>query len=172
MLCSLQDRAEIDDLVAHYFQALNLHRFDELAEVFTEDAIFDFSSETGVVYQGLPEILEFVRAGIGSHAASQHHTSIFRVWSTGPDSAEGYGHVANNAVKPGYNLPAPGSASVVLTGSYSDKYVRTPIGWRIASRYFTAISIFGSADGFGDTMAGKVFSRVASGEAALQNAQQ
>jgi hypothetical protein len=71
MLCSLEDPAEIDDLVAHYFQALNLHRFDELAEVFTEDAISDFSEETGVVYQGLPEILDFVTKGIGSHTASQ-----------------------------------------------------------------------------------------------------
>jgi SnoaL-like domain len=165
MLCSLQDRAEIDDLVAHYFQALNLHRFDELAEVFTEDAIFDFSEETGVVYRRVADIIDFIRQGVASHTASQLHTSIFRVWSTGPDTAEGYGHVANNAVKPGYNLPAPGRASVVMTGSYSDKYVRTPVGWRIASRYFTAISIFGSADGFGDTTAGQVFARIASGDA-------
>jgi hypothetical protein len=164
MLCSLEDRAEIDDLVAHYFQAVNLHRFDELADVFAEDAIFDFSEETGVALQRLPDIIDFISSGVASHAASQLHTSIFR-WSTGPDTAEGYRHVANNAVKPGYDLPAPGSASVVMTGSYSDKYVRTPVGWRIASRYFTAISIFGSADGFGDTTAGQVFNRIASGVA-------
>jgi 3-phenylpropionate/cinnamic acid dioxygenase small subunit len=43
MLCSLQDRAEIDDLLARYCMALDTQSWAEFPQILTEDVTWDYS---------------------------------------------------------------------------------------------------------------------------------
>ena len=57
----------------------------------------------------------------------------------------------------------PGEASFIVTGSYSDKYVRTSLGSHMASGYFSAISVFEETGGLEESsVSAQVFDRMVS----------
>jgi hypothetical protein len=57
----------------------------------------------------------------------------------------------------------PGEASFIVTGSCSDRYVRTSVGSHMASRYFTAISVFEETGGLDESsVPAQVFDRMVS----------
>jgi hypothetical protein len=87
----LEDRAEISDLLARYGFALDLRRWDELRDVFTEDAGIHYSGTTE--HTGIDDIVTFFRVTASSVAATQHLMHTSRVWPTGPDTAEGLTHI-------------------------------------------------------------------------------
>ena len=90
MSIPLEDRAEISDLLAHYGFALDLRQWDELRDVFTEDAVIHYSGTTE--HTGIDDIVTFFRTTATSVAATQHLIHTSRVWSTGQDTAEGLTH--------------------------------------------------------------------------------
>ncbi|MFC4948072.1 nuclear transport factor 2 family protein [Pseudonocardia sp. GCM10023141] len=130
---SAADRAVIDDLLASYAFAIDLQAWDELREVFATGAEIDYSGGTQR-HAGIEAIVAFFRDTAGRVAATQHLLHTSRVWSTGPDTAAGLTHVTAHHVARGSAQPAPEQATFTVTGTYTDRFIRTPAGWRIAAR--------------------------------------
>jgi uncharacterized protein (TIGR02246 family) len=126
------DRAEIDDLLARYCFAIDLRDWEGLREVFAPDAVITYSGPR--VSTGISEIVAFFRATASAVATTQHLLHTSRVWATGPDTAEGLSHVTAHHVGDGVALPAPEAATYTVTGTYDDRFTRTPEGWRITRR--------------------------------------
>jgi ketosteroid isomerase-like protein len=143
MLCSLPDRAEIDDVIARYAFAIDGRQWNDLGDVFASDAIMDFSVSTGVIHEGVEQIIEFVRNAVGSLAATQHLMLTSQVWSTGPDTAEGRTHGTAHHVAAGAALPAGPDQVFTVSYTYTDKFRRTSDGWRIEYRFLTLLTAYG-----------------------------
>jgi uncharacterized protein (TIGR02246 family) len=132
------DRAEIDDLLARYCFAIDLRDWEGLREVFAHDAVITYSGPR--VSTGISEIVAFFRATASAVATTQHLLHTSRVWATGPDTAEGLSHVTAHHVGDGVALPAPEAATYTVTGTYDDRFTRTPEGWRITRRTLTLVT--------------------------------
>jgi SnoaL-like domain len=145
MLCSLQDRAEIDDLLARYCMALDTKNWDEFPNILTEDVSWDYSAEFGTAFHGFEEVVSGIRTSIEPHPASMHVPLMTRVWSTGPDTAEGFSHVLSKSVLDGAQLPATDQTTFEVYCSWLDEYVRTPAGWRISKRTLKVMASSGDA---------------------------
>lgn len=123
----LKDIEEIRSLRLQYHNAMNEHRFEDLAAVFSEDAILDFGV-LGAVGEGRETIhtllssssvlLQFVKHFIHNH---QIHVS--------GDNGTGRSYLEARTVSNGkaYNV----------TGRYDDIYIRTEEGWRFAKMQLT-----------------------------------
>jgi hypothetical protein len=139
-LTSLQDRAEIADLLARYCVALDTREFEMLETVFTSDAHIDYGNEfaSGV---GAPWFTAFATAGLASTTATHHQlgTSIVQLSDAG---AEGRTYVVAQHVGRG---DLEGSLFTVA-GWYLDRFVSTDQGWRIAERAFVSVWTDGNAD--------------------------
>ena len=133
MSLSPPDRAAIDDLLAQYAFAIDMRVWDDLRSVFADDAEIDYSGGQQR-HAGIENIVEFFRATAGRVAATQHLLHTSRVWPTGPDAAAGLTHVTAHHIAAGEPRPAPPSATFTVTGTYTDRFVRTPAGWRIIAR--------------------------------------
>jgi len=132
------DRAEIDDLLARYCFAIDRRDWAGLREVFAVDAVITYSGPR--ISAGINEIVAFFRTTASGAAATQHLLHTSRVWATGPDTAEGLSHVTAHHVGHGVVLPAPEAATYTVTGTYDDRFARTPGGWRIAQRTLTLLT--------------------------------
>jgi len=122
---SAEDRAAITDLIARYAWTLDLDDAAGCAGLFTEDGIFD---GVGGWYEGREQVRAMAaksRAGDAPHLI-QHwcgnllfeaagEAVIVRSMCFGPSTVDG-------------------KASIGFVGSYVDRCVRTPDGWRFAYR--------------------------------------
>jgi hypothetical protein len=129
-LASLMDRREIDDLLTRYANVLDTRRFDDLGTVFTPDATLDYRSAGGI--RGtLAEVGEWLSTVLPFFTWTQHLVLNRAVsLEAGADTATAHSDFSN-----------PNGAVVdgrpwlfVVGGSYHDRLVRTPEGWRIAHR--------------------------------------
>jgi hypothetical protein len=164
MLCSLQDRAEIDDLLARYCMALDTKDWAEFPHILTEDVSWDYSDEFGAAFHGIDEVVAGIRTSIEPHPASMHVPLMTRVWSTGPDTAAGFSHVLSKSVLDGARVPATDATTFEVYCSWLDEYVRTPAGWRISKRTLKVMASSGDATAWDPaTPAGQAFRRLTSG---------
>lgn len=126
-VAELCDRQEIVDLITRYTRAVDTSQWDRLADVFTEDAVLDYSSAGGSV-SPLAEAIPFIR-NIEGFAAWQH--TIGQVEITFDDqartSAKATAYMINPLIASG-----PNGKPVVMEvgGYYHHELVRTPDGWR------------------------------------------
>ncbi len=128
-LQQISDRIEIDDLLVRYSHAIDSRDFDALDEVFTPDAVIDYSAMGGAK-GSLPEIKEFLRKAMAQFSGFQHLIANSMIDLRG-DEASGRTICHNPMVmaKPG------GETHVFYCGLwYKDELVRTPRGWRIRQR--------------------------------------
>jgi ketosteroid isomerase-like protein len=123
----ISDRLEIQDLMVEYCYAIDNRDWDALDNVFTPDAIIDYSEMVGVKGT-LPEIKEFLAKSMSVVAACQHIITTSQIKIDG-DRAQGRTICTNPmALQP--------DGHVMLLGLwYRDEFVRTDKGWRISSRY-------------------------------------
>jgi 3-phenylpropionate/cinnamic acid dioxygenase small subunit len=135
------DRAEIGDLLARYCFALDGRDWEALRDVFAADARITYSG--GRVSTGIDQIVTFMRTTASAVAVTQHllHTSL--VWATGPDTAAGRTHVTAHHVGYDVTLPAAETLTFTVTGTYNDRFTRTPAGWRISGRTLTLLTSAG-----------------------------
>jgi hypothetical protein len=128
-LQELSDRQEIQDLMVAYCYAIDRRQWDELDEVFTADAVIDYTEMVG--FRGnLAETKEFLVKGLAQLAAYQHSISTSQVRVSG-DAAHGRTLCSNPMV-----IDAHGVKQTMFVGLwYRDVFVRTPKGWRISERY-------------------------------------
>ena len=128
-LQEISDRMEIEDLVYEYAAIIDQKRFDDLANVFTEDAQIDYSDVGGPV-GNLEQITAFLKQVMGMFPNHQHLNANPQIRVDG-DSATGRVMCFN----PQEMAKPDGSTHIFMVGLwYVDEYRRTDNGWRISKR--------------------------------------
>ena len=127
----LEDRAELQDLIATYFQATDDDDYARLGLCFTSDATFaasGFSESAGRA--NITEFLKAARSGMGQtvHTANYAHLSF-----------EG-ANAATGTVAAHLELGI-GEATYFAAVRYLDRYRREDGQWRIAHREMRAIHV-------------------------------
>jgi hypothetical protein len=160
-MLSLEDRAEIEDLLSRYCMALDTKNWAEFPMILTEDVRWDYSDEFGTAHQGRDKVVAAISEAIDPHPACMHAALMTRIWPTGPDTAEGFSHVMSISVLDGATVPATSQTTFSVFCSWLDHYVRTVDGWRIKQRKLKVMASSGSADGWDPaTPAGQAFRRL------------
>ncbi|MGW1680882.1 nuclear transport factor 2 family protein [Saccharopolyspora sp. NPDC002376] len=124
-LQEISDRMEIQDLMVRYCHAVDTRQWDLLDEVFTEDALIDYTTMGGA-RGNLVQIKEFLASVMPGFSAFQHLIANSSI-AVDSDTATGRTMCHNPLV-----LPDDG---VLHCGFwYIDTFVRVDGAWRIAER--------------------------------------
>jgi ketosteroid isomerase-like protein len=124
----IADRLEIHELLTAYVEAIDTRNWDGLDEIFTEDAVIDYT-EVGGPRGGLHEIKEFLAQALAGFSLFQHMIGLPLLRIEG-DVAYGRTPCHNPMV-----LGQGDDAQLLFAGLwYRDTFSRTPQGWRISSR--------------------------------------
>ena len=127
----ISDRLEINDLLAGYSYAIDFRDWDALDNVFTADAVIDYT-EMGGPRGNLTETKAFLASAMKMFTAFQHMQATTKLTFDGADRAHGKTICHNPMV---FDL-GEGKTHVMFCGLwYRDTFVRTPDGWRIQERY-------------------------------------
>ena len=141
-LQELLDRRAIDDVLYRYAQALDSRDWDLLRSCFTDDAVADYL-DLGGVNEGLETIVALCRGALDGLDASQHLIGSPLAQVDG-DTATATCYLQAQHVFNG----APGGDQYLVGGTYVDRLVRTPEGWRIKHRTLHATWTNGNPDVF------------------------
>ena len=126
----INDRIEIDELLARYSRALDHRQWADLEAIFTPDGEFDAG---GLGHpHGPAAIRAMIEGTIGDLDATQHLVgkSIIEFSEDG-NSAEVRTYLISQHIRE--STPGP-VKHYFLGGEYADRVVRTTDGWRIAYR--------------------------------------
>ncbi len=122
------DKFEIQELLTAYAHAIDTQALDLLDDMFTADAILDYSA-TGGVQGGLAEIKPFLQTTLPMFKASQHFVTNPLIRLDG-DQATSRSLLFNPMV-----MDRDGTSHTLFIGAwYNDALVRTEAGWRIVRR--------------------------------------
>lgn len=128
-LQEIADRLEIQDLLVDYSHAVDTRDWDALDDVFTPDALIDYTA-LGGSSGSVAETKAFLAAAMERYAGFQHMVATSKVTIEG-DVAHGR-TICHNPMVIGRD---DGSTHVFFCGLwYRDQFVRTAEGWRIAER--------------------------------------
>ena len=128
-LQEISDRFELQDLANKYADIIDKKTFDQLRDIFTQDAYIDYSA-TGGAAGNLEEIIAFLKDAMTIFLNSQHLNANIQIKVSGD---EAIGRVM--CFNPMETRHKDGSRNMFMCGIwYVDKYVRTPKGWRIKER--------------------------------------
>jgi hypothetical protein len=116
------DIEAIKQLKYRYLRTLDLKRWDDFAECFVPEATGDYA---GLEFDDRAALVEYMRTNLGDGLISMHHAHHPEITVTG-DTAEGHWYLEDKVIVPEFEFVLEGAAF------YSDRYVRTPDGWRIA----------------------------------------
>ncbi|HUZ10364.1 MAG TPA: nuclear transport factor 2 family protein [Acidimicrobiales bacterium] len=129
-LQEISDRLEIDELLVRYSHVIDSGSWEEFADVFTEDAVIDYT-EMGGPRGGVGETLRFLQAAM-PHFLSYQHLVSNTVLHIDGDTATARSICHNPMVLD----RGEGRTHVFFCGLwYRDTLVRTARGWRIRERY-------------------------------------
>jgi len=125
---ALSDRFEIQDLLADYCHAIDSQNFGALDDIFTSDAIIDYTA-VGGAKGNLEETKVYLTRALEKFSGMQHMLGLPQIRIDG-DTATGRTICFNPMV-----LQKDGAPHVFFVGIwYVDKLVRTEQGWRIQHR--------------------------------------
>lgn len=124
-LQQLSDRLEIVDVLTRYTVAVDTKDYADLYEVFTPDAVLDYTSPGGPV--GTPaEVIPWIEQGLAGFARTLHQLGQIQVVVDG-DTATAKAYMYNPMVI----LKRDGSEQLIECGGYyHHTLVRTENGWR------------------------------------------
>ncbi len=127
---TLDDLLEIEQikrLKYRYLRCLDQKLWDDLAEVFTVDAVAAYSGGA-YSFDGRDEIMRFLREAMGAETfLSTHRCHHPEIDITGPDSATGVWALDDVVVMQEWDLTVRGSAF------YDDEYRKVDGVWKISS---------------------------------------
>lgn len=124
----LSDRFEIQDLLANYCHAIDTQDFNVLDEIFTEDAIVDYTA-VGGAKGNLRETKAYLERALEKFTGMQHMMGLPQI-KIGGDTASVRTICFNPMV-----IDRECQPHVFFVGIwYVDKLVRTDGGWRIEHR--------------------------------------
>lgn len=125
---ALSDRFEIQDLLANYSHAIDTQNFEALDDIFTPDAIIDYTA-VGGAKGNLSQTKAYLVKALSKFTGMQHMLGLPQIKIEG-DTASGRTICFNPMV-----LERDGAPQVFFVGIwYVDKLVRTNAGWRIEHR--------------------------------------
>lgn len=125
----MSDRLEIQDLLTAYCDAIDSRNWNALDDIFTPDAIIDYT-EAGGAKGTLEEIKLYLDKALKPFSGMQHMLGLPMIKITG-DEASSRTILFNPMV-----IEKEGNPNVFFVGLwYRDKLVRTSKGWRIQSRH-------------------------------------
>jgi len=134
-LRELQDRAEIEELVARYVTALDTLDADAYANVFTEDAEFDV---TGTVYEGRTAIRKIVTDLQASRDRDQAEgialAALYHVMSNTSIEIVDDDEARHTSYAQTVRAVENGQFIVGFMGQYQDVVVKRDGRWQILSR--------------------------------------
>ena len=143
VLQKLLDDHEITRLCYRYGAALDDRDWGRLRTCFTDDAVTEY--EGLGQFEGYPAIEEVCRTALGPLDRSQHLIGNVLAEVDG-DTATGRWYLYDRVIVEAFSFMLEGAAF------YSDRYVRTPDGWRVAHtgyrRTFEATYNLGDLPGF------------------------
>lgn len=126
-VAELCDRQEIVDLITKYTRAVDTSQWDTLYDVFTDDAVLDYSSAGGDA-TGLAEAIPFIRK-IEVFTSWQH--TIGQIEITFADDARTEANAVAYMINPLITTGPDGKQSIMECGGYyRHQVVRTENGWR------------------------------------------
>jgi hypothetical protein len=123
----LADHAAIRAVLAHYMRAMRLRDVDLMDAVFTADATIDYTAiggskaswaDTKGWLQGMIDVelfMLFVGDVYPVFAADRQTADVESTWH-------------------GVFVGSAGAPPLIIFGTYADRFVRTPEGWRISVR--------------------------------------
>ena len=126
-LQEISDRLEIQQLLAAYSTAVDGGHFEDVDDLFTDDAVIDLSA-TGGAYGPYGEVLSWMSNTLSAFGAYMHVLS-------GTDlRLDGDTATARTACVNPLALDADSKAIYLICFWYDDEFARTPGGWRFRSR--------------------------------------
>ncbi|HEU5305990.1 MAG TPA: nuclear transport factor 2 family protein [Acidimicrobiia bacterium] len=123
----MSDLAAIREVLARYMRAMRLHDVDLMDDVFTPDAVIDYTAiggtktswaETKPWLQGMIAVEHFI-------------LFVGDVYPTFTDDGQ---RASVESTWHGVFVAAPDATPLLIYGTYADELVRTPDGWRIRAR--------------------------------------
>jgi SnoaL-like domain len=109
-----------------YFRTLDLKQFDGLGSLLTEDATAAYE-DGRTVLSGREAIVTWLSAALSSpDIATEHHGHHPEIDLTSATTATGTWYLQDRVIVPSADLEIGGTAF------YTDRYVKTEEGWRIA----------------------------------------
>jgi len=124
----MSDRLEIQDLLAVYFEAIDGRDWDALDDIFTANAIIDYT-EAGGAKGNLTETKAYLAKALKPFSGMQHMLGLPVIKIEG-DNAKARTTTFNPMV-----IEQNGKPHIFFVGLwYCDELIRTEQGWRIASR--------------------------------------
>ena len=142
MIVTLEDKFSINELINLYGHIIDRQEFNNLNQIFTNDAAFDLSLfQSGKVYQGLDQIIAMMEQS-SDHPVAHHATNI--VIQPNLDEAE-----KNNSkiietvhvVSKGIGVGRKGRVGSVV---YNDVLIKQKDQWRIHLRKVQHLAEAGS----------------------------
>ncbi len=108
-----------------YFRCLDLKQWDEIGELFTDDAVAAYSAGA-YTYEGHGAIVDFFRKAMGRETfLSSHKAHHPEIELTGPDTATGVWALEDIVIDVQWELDIRGAAF------YEDEYVTVGGEWKI-----------------------------------------
>jgi len=124
----MSDRLEIQDLLAVYCEAIDGRDWDALDDIFTANAIIDYT-EAGGAKGNLTETKAYLAKALKPFSGMQHMLGLPVIKIEG-DTAKARTTTFNPMV-----IEQDGKPHIFFVGLwYCDELIRTEQGWRIASR--------------------------------------
>lgn len=132
MVLAMSDREDITEVLVRYATGIDRRDWPLFRTVFTDDCVLDYG-EIGT-WNGVDAVTEFMdqshaMAGHTMHRLSNHAIAVDGDTATARTYIDGLIMAQDN------------NSGVNAIGFYDDELVRTPAGWRIARRRFTAVRI-------------------------------
>jgi hypothetical protein len=120
------DMSEISSIIYRYSRAMDARQWALMDQVFVPDVVGELD---GFVCRGRDELVRFIRAAIEC-CATTHHMNVNIEAAFANDRAKVWSkfsawHTGRNDMS---------DRIFLALGSYTDDFVRTPHGWRIANR--------------------------------------
>ena len=121
---SHDDVADIKLLKYRYLRTLDLKQWDDFADCFVPEATGDYA---GLSFADRDSLVAYMRENLGEGLISMHHAHHPEITvEYGGDGATGTWYLEDKVIVPELDFVLEGAAF------YTDRYVRTPDGWRIA----------------------------------------
>jgi hypothetical protein len=131
MMSDLEEFDAIKRLKYKYLRCIDCKEWDELREVFTEDANVTYDKGRYSA-SGVDAILEFLRGTLErTDVASMHQVHCPELTLTGPSTAKGVWYFHDHVVNPGETSGGmPGHSILQGAGFYADEYVKLGGEWK------------------------------------------
>ena len=128
----ISDRYQIQQLLVDYVSAIDRRRFDDLDDVFTEDAYIDYRAMGGVDGH-YPEVKAWLAEVLPNFAGYAHMLGLPAIQV---DADRGAATARTFCFNPMVFASAQ-SPTMLLGLWYDDEFVRTAEGWRMCRRVET-----------------------------------